>query len=299
MSTCIALTDVSKRYGSTMAVDRLSLEVQTGEVLGLLGPNGAGKSTTLSMLTGLVRPTSGDISLFGKDLRGEYIEIAKRVGVVVERPVFYEYLSTRRNMKVHARLAQHAGNVDRILDLVGLLHVANKKAGVLSHGLRQRLALAQALLTEPELLILDEPTAGMDVESTQDVLTLLRRLADEARVTIVFSSHLMQEVETLCDRVAILNEGRLLTCEQTDALLSFDPSRVEVLVDAAERAGKRLREQSWVAAVEIYPGRVAVRLGDATVHQLTCFLVNGGFQVFGVIPRRRTLKDFFLRVLNQ
>lgn len=179
-----------------------------------------------------------------------------------------------------------------------MLPWASVKAGDLSQGLRQRLGLAQAMLTEPELLVLDEPTLGLDVEATHEILTLLRHLADEAKVTILFSSHMLHEVEQLCDRVAILNQGKLVACERTDALLSYDQSRVEVLLDGEEKAAKRLSEQPWIVEVQAKPGRVLVHLREDNVNQLASFLVNAGFQVSGIIPKRRTLKDYFLKVMN-
>jgi ABC-2 type transport system ATP-binding protein len=154
------------------------------------------------------------------------------------------------------------------------------------------------MLTEPELLILDEPTAGLDVEATQEVLQLLRRLAEEAKVTILFSSHLLNEVEMLCQRVAILNQGRMVACERIGSLLSYDQTQIEVLLDGVEGAAKRLAEQSWVESVDVKPGRLHVHLREANASQLTGFLVNAGYQVTGVIPRRRTLQDYFLRVMN-
>jgi ABC-2 type transport system ATP-binding protein len=299
MPTCIQLEKLTKCYGKTVAVGGLSFEVETGEVLGLLGPNGAGKSTTLYMLTGLVRPTAGSVSLFGRDLHNHFLDIAQRMGVLVERPSFYEHLSARRNLMIFAQLAGREVNIDRALDRVDLLRAGDGKVRGFSQGMRQRLGLAQALLTEPELLILDEPTSGLDIEATQEVLALLRQLAEEAKVTIVFSSHLLHEVETLCDRVAVLNEGNLVACEAMDALLSYDESRVDVLVDAPDAVAKRLGEQDWVTGVSSYPGRVHVRLDGVSVNHLTAFLVNNGYKLAGVIPKRRTLRDYFLEVLQK
>ena len=153
MAVCIQTVELVKRYGSTVAVDHLSLEVQSGEVLGLLGPNGAGKSTTIGMLAGLIRPTSGSISIFGKDTRRQFIEIISRTGVVCERPAFYDHLSVRENLLILARLARREVTVDKTLDRVGLLHAAGTKAHALSMGMRQRLGLAQALLLEPAVPI--------------------------------------------------------------------------------------------------------------------------------------------------
>ncbi len=298
MAACISLKHVTKTYGSSVAVGGLSLEVERGEVFGLLGPNGAGKSTTLYMLAGLVHPDSGTVSIFGKNLQKHFLSIARRVGVLVERPVFFDYLSARRNLKLQARLARREVNVDRALDLAGLLRYGDKKAGHLSQGLRQRLGLAQAMLTEPELLILDEPASGLDVESAQEILRMLRRIADEAKVTILFSSHQMFEVESLCDRVAVLNEGRLVACERTEDLLAYDTSQVEVLLEGAEGAAKRLTEQAWVVSAEARKGRVHVRLRDAQPQQLMQFLLGAGYHLDGVVPKRRTLQEYFLKTLN-
>ncbi|HUW59808.1 MAG TPA: ABC transporter ATP-binding protein [Candidatus Bathyarchaeia archaeon] len=298
MAVCIQTVELVKRYGSTLAVDRLNLEVQAGEVLGLLGPNGAGKSTTIGMLAGLIRPTSGSVSVFGKDLRRHFLEIMSRIGVVCERPAFYGHLSARENLLILARLARREVTVDKPLDRVGLLDVASKKVQTLSMGMRQRLGLAQALLLEPELLILDEPANGLDPEATREMLGLLRQLANEAHVTIVFSSHMLHDAEELCDRVAIINKGRLITCDRTDALLSYDQTHAEVLIDTAEAAAKRLVDMAWVVSVEARPGRLDVVLRDANIHQLNSFLLNTGYHVAGIMPRRRTLQDYFLKVLN-
>lgn len=299
MPVCVQTENLSKRYGAVTAVDGLSLSINEGEVFGLLGPNGAGKSTTLYMLCGLVAPTSGRVSLFGRDLHEHFVSVMGRVGVLTERPSFYNHLTVRRNLQLLARLADKDVTIDRALDRVGLLGVAQRRVGTLSHGMRQRLGLAQALLSEPELLILDEPTAGLDPESTQEILRLLRFLADQAGVTIIFSSHQLQEVEVLCDRVGVINQGKLVSCEEVEHLLSYDPSQVDVLVDALEAAEKRLAEQSWVRSVEATKGRLRVHLNGGTVHQLTAFLISSGYRLSGVMPRRRTLQEYFIKVLNR
>jgi len=299
MATCIHMAGVTRRFGTRTAVSDFSLDVQTGEIVGLLGPNGAGKSTTLNMLCGLVRPQRGEICLFGKDLRRHFIEIARKTGVVLERPVFYEHLSVRRNLKLQARLARRTVNVDRILGMAGILECAGELAGTLPQEMRQRLALAHAILTEPELLLLDEPTAGLNAESTQEIHQLLRRLVDEAKVTVLFTSHLLHEVQCVCDRVAIMNEGRLAAVEPANHLLSYDTSRLEVIVDHPERALKRLGGQTWLRRAELKSGYLDVWVEEGAAHQLTALLLGSGLQIAGIVPRRRTLKDYLMRVLNQ
>jgi ABC-2 type transport system ATP-binding protein len=291
--------DLTRIYGKLVAVGGLSLEVQPGEIFGLLGPNGAGKTTTLAMLTGLVPASSGHAMLFGKDLRNDFLSIAPRIGVLFERQAFYDHLTAHRNLLLLSRLSGKDLTVDRALDRVGLLHAAHRKVGTFSTGMRQRLGVAQALMTEPELLILDEPTNHLDAESSREVLHLLRTLSREAGVTVIYASHMLHEVEAICDRVAILNKGRLLRCDRLDTLLSYDQHDVDVLIDAPEGAARRLAPLDWVASAEPGQGRVHVMLAPGgSIHQLTAFLVGGGFRLSGVVPRRRTLQDYFLKVLN-
>lgn len=299
MASCIRLNNLSKNYGATAAVKDLTLEIEQGEIFALLGPNGAGKSTTLHMLCGLVRPTSGSVSLFGKDLQSNFLDIAPRIGVLLERPSFYDYLTVSKNLRILAALSNKEVTIDKTLDLVGMLHFSDQKVGTLSAGMRQRLGLAQAFLTEPELLILDEPTNGLDVEQSQESIRLLRRLADDAQVTIVMSSHRMDEVEGLCDRVAVMNEGRLVTCDDTDALLSYDTTHLEILMDTPEPAARRLREEDWVHSVEAKRGKLIVKLKEPNPHRLNAFLIGAGYQISGLIPRKRTLQEFFLKALNR
>ncbi len=298
MNACVQITSLSKRYGSVAAVQDLSIEIQSGEVLGLLGPNGAGKSTTLYMLAGLVRPTSGHIAIFGKELHRHYLDIAPSVGVMVERPALHDYLSVRDNLLLSARLAGRQVTVERTLEMVGLRTVASRRVRTLSTGMRQRLGLAQALLLEPALLILDEPANGLDPEAAQEVLALLRQLADEANVTILISSHMLNDVEQLCDRIAILHEGRLAACDRTDNLLSYDQTQVQVLLDAPEAAAKRLLEQPWIESLTVGPGRIDVVLREPNPHQLIAFLVTAGYRLAGVTPKRRTLHDYFMETIK-
>lgn len=298
MPACISLDNVTKSYGATVAVSRLTLDVRRGEIFGLLGPNGAGKSTTLLMLCGLVRPISGTIQIFGQDFREHFLDIIPRMGVLLERPAFYDRLTVAKNLSLLTRLARKNITIDRALDLVDMTHLAEERVANLSSGFRQRLGLAQAFLTEPELLLLDEPTNGLDVEHAYETLRLLRRLASEAGVTIVFSSHLMHEVENLCDRVAILNRGQLIACEKTESLLSHDNTTVDVLLDSPEAASRQLAEQEWVRAVELQHGKLIVRLIDPKPHRLNTFLVEAGYHVHALTPRRQTLQEYFLKALN-
>ena len=299
MSTVISLKNLSKRYGHVAALSGLTLDIQPGEIFGVLGQDGAGKSTLLKILTGLVRPTSGEVLLFGKDLHTGFLEAAARFGALIGEPAFYGQLSVRRNLLLQARLAGKPVSVNRVLDWVDLVEVAHERVDDLPLTTRRRLALAQALLSEPELLLLDEPFQGLDFEAAQRGMDLLARLRDEARVTTVLATHMLHEVESVVDRVALLHEGRLLACEGVETLLAYHPDQAEVWLEGAEAAARRLSEQAWVAEVMTRPGRLTVRLHEKGVHYLNSFLVQAGYRVDALIPRRRTLQDYLFKVMNK
>ena len=195
---------LTKRFGATVAVDAVDVQVRRGEILGLLGPNGAGKTTTTKLLLGLLRPTAGEVRLFGEPFRAGHLA---RVGAMVEGTAAYPYLSARDNLRVLARMGEVAEpRVEELLAQTGLAAVARRRFGSYSMGMKQRLGLAAALLRDPDILLLDEPTSGLDPEGQRDVHALIRRVAAEGK-GVLFSSHQLAEVEQLCDRVVILREG--------------------------------------------------------------------------------------------
>lgn len=298
MPACIEIRNLTKYFGATRAIDDLTIEVNRGEVFGILGPEGSGKSTLISMLANLVHPTSGEIRIFGRELRRNFIQLAPRIGYVLDRPAFYEHLTVSKNLQLISRLSRRNVNYDRALDLVGLHHASEREARDLSRASRQRLALAVAFLGEPELLVLDDPASGLNPEQSQEILNLLRYLADRSGVTVLISSQMMHEVEMLCDRVAVLNQGRLVSAGPTDRLLSYDTTTLEILVEHTEALARRLKDESWVESVEVKPGRVVVKLKGRDPHQLIAFLVEKKYPVSGIIPRRRTLQEYFLKALN-
>jgi ABC-2 type transport system ATP-binding protein len=225
MQTAIRTEQLTKRYGDLVAVDGLNLTVQTGEVFGLLGPNGAGKTTTIAMLLGLIRPTSGRAELFGQAITNDLPAVLRNVGAMIEAPAFYPYLSGRANLQVLARMRGIAdGRVDTVLATVGLSDRGRHRVRTYSQGMKQRLAIAAALLGEPRLILLDEPTNGLDPAGTVEMRQLIRTLSSNG-TTVVLCSHLLSEVEQLCERIAILNKGRLVAEGTVTALLAAAGSR--------------------------------------------------------------------------
>jgi len=204
--------NLTKRFGARTAVDRLTIRVEREDIYGFLGPNGAGKSTTLRMLLGLVKPSSGSIKFPVNESSWEYLRARSRVGAIIETPAFYEHFSARRNLQLLSSLSGGVSKkrVEEVLEIVGLRDRAGDPVKVYSYGMRQRLGIAQALLPTPQLIILDEPTNGLDPQGIHETRKLIRRLRDELRLTILLSSHLLTEIEQLCNRVGIIHEGRLL-----------------------------------------------------------------------------------------
>jgi len=236
--TVIRLRHLTKDYGSLRAVDDLNLEVYSGECFGFLGPNGAGKTTTIGMMLGLVHPTAGSVEILGQPVTPGRTEALRKVGALVGTPGFYPYLSARQHLRLLARMYDQVTStrVDDVLTLVGLAADADRPVGTYSTGMKQRLGLAAALLHEPPLLILDEPTNGLDPLGMAEIRVLLRRLVDQG-TTVFLSSHLLHEVEQICDRVAILHQGRLLALGAVSELLQESRDLEEVFLNVVGRAG--------------------------------------------------------------
>jgi ABC-2 type transport system ATP-binding protein len=202
---------LAKRYGQRLAVEDASFTVRPGEVFGFLGPNGAGKTTTIRMIVGLVRPTSGRVLVAGRDLVADREAALRRMGCIVESPDFYDYLTGRENLRHFARMIdrQAMGRIDPLSELLRIRERLDDRVGTYSLGMRQRLGIVQALLGDPAVLVLDEPANGLDPSGIRELRTLLRRLADERGISVFVSSHLLGEVEKVCDRLAIVHRGRV------------------------------------------------------------------------------------------
>ncbi|MGS2616742.1 ATP-binding cassette domain-containing protein [Micromonospora sp. LZ34] len=287
---------MTKRYpGGVTAVDGLDLRVRTGEVLGFLGPNGAGKTTTMRMLVGLVRPTSGRIRVLGLP-PGAPGQLA-RVGALIESPAFYPHLSGLDNLRLAARLAGVPDSAaDRVLAEVGLAGRARSAFRTYSLGMKQRLGVAAALLKDPTLLILDEPTNGLDPAGVSEIRDLLRSLGQRGR-TVLLSSHVLGEVEQVCDRIAVLDHGRLIADGSPDDLRGALGQAV-LLIDAApvDRAVACLREHDRVRAVEVVDGGLRVTTDPALAADLNRRLVEAGVDVRELRPLRHSLEEAFLEL---
>ena len=297
----IETAGLTKDFGRLRAVDQLSLSVARGELFGFLGPNGAGKSTTIRMLLGLVRPTAGSASLFGLPVRGERLQIARRVGAIVEKPVFYDYLSGWRNLKLFSDLSGGvaADQIEHALKTVGLWGRERDRVGAYSQGMRQRLGLARALLPEPELLVLDEPASGLDPEGLAEVRDLLRRLAQERGITVFLSSHLLHEVEQICTDVGVISRGRLIARGKVPDLLGDTSQRLRIEVDAPARALEIIRRLDFCHTPTMHPSSVEVSTTREQVPRLNAILVQSGLSVYALVPQRRSLEELYLTVMQE
>jgi len=298
----LALHEVSKRFGRIYAVDHLSLEVAPGQMAGFLGPNGAGKSTTLYMIPRLVRPTSGHISLFGVDIWKDYKKAIRSVGITVESPAFYEYLSGRKNLELSARLHENVtpGEIDEILERVGLAERQHDSVRIYSTGMRQRLGIGRALLGRPRLLILDEPTNGMDPEGTQEILSFLREKVKKEGLTIFISSHLMSEIEEFCDTVCVINRGKLVASGSVRELLKPHERVVRVTFQGHMPDGEFSGRHAQIRKVEpVNADTVEITLAQDDSAWLNQSLLQAGFKVSAIAPKQKTLKEFFLSITGE
>ena len=286
---------LTKRFGKLLAVDSVDLTVRRGEVYGFLGPNGAGKTTTLRILLGLIRPTAGTALVAGHP-PGSRAGL-RAIGSMVESATFYPYLSGRTNLRV---MADYAGvpqrRVDQALDVVDLTGRARRRFGAYSMGMKQRLGVAAALLKEPDLLILDEPTNGLDPQGVVEMRTLIRELASGGR-TVMLSSHQLTEVEQICDRVGVIRNGRLVV-ETTVATLR---GGARLLVRAApdDQAGAALSALAGADAVQRVDGAFHVAVDPGRAAEVTATLAAAGVQVSEVRPVEQSLEDVFLRLVSE
>ena len=294
----IETTSLTKRYGRIVAVDGLSMEVPRGHIFGLLGPNGSGKTTTMSMLLGLVRPTAGSFSLFGAPTQHE--SALHRVGAIIETPSFYPYLSGRQNLAYFQGIlgGGTAAELDDLLEQVGLADRGNDRFHTYSLGMKQRLGLAYALLGDPELLFLDEPTNGMDPAGMAEVRELIRNLGTDER-TVLLSSHLLHEVEEVCDSVAILSKGKLIAQGKVADLLRQSREQVRVRTTDDDAAVGIISALDWVEAVTPEAGALMVTAPTDRSGELTAALSRSAVYVTEMTPVQASLEEYFLDVTGE
>ncbi len=285
---------LKKSFGNFTAVEDANLQVRKGEVFGFLGPNGAGKTTTIGMILGLLHPTAGEVRIFGETVTPSHNKALRKVGSLVGAPALVPYLSGKQNLEIIARLSPQItqAKIQETIQQVGLADAANRPAGKYSTGMKQRLGLAIAMLHSPEILILDEPTNGMDPAGMREVRDLLRGLADQG-VTVMLSSHLLHEVEQVCDRVAVINKGKVIAQGAVSELLG-NQTHVKVHVDNPTQVAAILAQIP--GAVNIQPNGRFVTLAGVTSQNIIAHLAANGIYPNEITSGRPDLESLFLEL---
>jgi ABC-2 type transport system ATP-binding protein len=294
----IQLTNVIKKFAGRTAVDDLSFTVPRGEIFGLLGHNGAGKSTAIGMMLGQVWPTSGELRICGHDVQSNRRDALRQVGAIFETPVFYDYLSGTRNLEILSTYTAPTSQarICEVVDWVGLTGREQSKVRTYSHGMRSRLALAQALLPKPELLILDEPSDGLDPEGIHEMRQTILRLQRELGLTILLSSHLLNEVEQLCTRIAVLQQGKKVF-EGNVADVKMALGKVALKTPQFVTASKLLLERGLIIATA-EEKFITLAEGRSTA-EITQALISAGIPVEGIWQHEQTVEDFYLGLINR
>jgi lantibiotic transport system ATP-binding protein len=294
----IETKNLLKKYRGRAAVENLNLNIRKGEIYGFLGPNGAGKTTTIRLLLGLISPTSGAIEMFGKDLRKERLNILRRVGSLVESPSYYGHLSAVQNLEAIRRILDvPKSRIAEVLEIVSLTGEERRPVKGFSLGMKQRLGIASALLGNPELLILDEPTNGLDPSGIQEIRDLIKRMPEEHGITVLVSSHLLSEIELMADTVGIIRQGRMVYQDSISNLQQQAAGEMRLIVSEPEGALAVARLRGYEGALQ--KGTLSFsRMNDDNVSYLVKTLVEHGHSIYRVEERRQSLEDFFLQVVG-
>jgi ABC-2 type transport system ATP-binding protein len=294
---------ISKSFGSLKAVQDLSLSVKEGDIYGFIGPNGAGKTTSIRMMLGLIEASSGSARVFGYDISRDFKKAIPKVGALVEGPAFYPYMSGRKNLRLFGRLSGGVGEdrIQEVLEMVGLGRRGDHHVKGYSQGMRQRLGIALALLHRPRLLILDEPTNGLDPQGTREVRNLVRRIRDEEATTVFLSSHLLAEMEMICDRIGIIYRGEIIKEGRMDDLIGSgsDVVSIQVEPDRDREAMEYLAQTPGISPELVRRGWIEFPRHDLELFPLNKQLVEKGFKVSSISARRRSLEEYFVGLTGE
>ncbi|MBB5178958.1 ABC-2 type transport system ATP-binding protein [Planomicrobium koreense] len=297
----MTLIGLKKTIGSKPIIKGLTFEIKRGEVFGFLGPNGAGKTTTIRMMVGLMDITEGDVLIEGKSIKDNFKEAVRHVGAIVENPEMYPFLSGWKNLQQYARMTEGVSQerIKEVVELVGLGNAIHEKAGRYSLGMRQRLGIAQALLHKPSILILDEPTNGLDPSGIREIRKYIRNLAEKENVAVIVSSHLLSEIELMCDRIGIIKKGELIAIEDVKTVEDHSALKdVHIEVHPLEMAKDYLQSE-MDQTIAINKKELIVSAKREDIPQILKNLVNRGMDVYGVRILQSTLEDKFFDLIGE
>lgn len=298
----ISVRHLSKKFGSFQAIHDVSFSVYKGDVFGFLGPNGAGKSTSIRCLNSLIKPDSGTIEIFGESITTHRESILGRVGSIIEKPDFYKYLSAYRNLEIFSRISGKPSSkqeIYKMLDFVGLGGRERDKFAGFSHGMKQRLGIAQTLLHNPDLIILDEPTTGLDPQGIIDIRNLILRLKNEQNKTVLLSSHNLAEIELICNRMVIINKGRSMVEGKVSELMNGENLILRLEASPLSQAKNVLL--TWKPELQwenVGDTALQFPIEKSEIPLLTKFLVDQKIEIYS-LEAKRTLEDYFIKIINQ
>lgn len=298
----LQVNGVTKQIGHKKIVDRLSFNIHQGEIVGLLGPNGAGKTTTIRMIVGLIGMSEGDVLIKGESVKRHFAKAIAHVGGIIENPEFYPYMTGYDNLKQYQRMAKGITEerIAEVVRLVGLQDAMKKRVKAYSLGMRQRLGIAQALLHNPSILILDEPTNGLDPAGIREMRDYLKKIAREEGIAILVSSHLLSEMELMCSRVVVIQEGKLVTVRtlgDSSAVKEEEQIQVMLRVNDAEQAKLRLvcMEELRVVGIDTDRNQVTIAVHDRDIPNVIDVLRNEGVSLYRIEEMKESLEDEFLK----
>lgn len=299
MSYILQTNHLSKMIDGKELVTDVNIHVKQGEIYGFLGPNGAGKTTVMKMVTNLWKPTSGNVVLFGKTLENTSYEVLKRMGSIIEFPTFYEHMSGRENLKLHCEYMGYynKGSVEEALEMLGLTSAADQQAKRYSLGMKQRLGIARAILCRPELVILDEPTNGLDPAGMKQIRDLFRMLCTEYNMTFMISSHLLSEIESIADTVGVINHGRMMKEISMKEIVETNTAFIELVVGDTKRAAYILADKMKLNNFKIVDdSKIRIYERGVTTQRISKELMTGGVELVSINQHTETLEDYFLKM---
>ncbi|WP_010630663.1 ABC transporter ATP-binding protein [Sporolactobacillus vineae] len=294
----VVLEHVTKKFGRKTVIDDLSFKIYGGEVFGFLGPNGAGKTTTIRMIVGLMRMTRGNIFIQGHSVKGDFRQAMRQVGAIVENPEMYKFLTGYQNLVHYARMIPGISKerIGEVVKLVDLEERINEKVKKYSLGMRQRLGLAQALLHHPSVLILDEPTNGLDPQGIHDLRNYLHDLSRREGVAVIVSSHLLSEMQLMCDRIGIIQKGKLLGVETVSQFMEEGGGKVRFTVNDGAKAAQTVKDKLALNPLTVLTDAFELAIAYEKIPVVVDTLVNGGTRIYGVESVTQSLEDRFLEV---
>ncbi|MBU3713971.1 MAG: ABC transporter ATP-binding protein [Ferruginibacter sp.] len=300
MSTILEVQGLTKKYKNLTAVNNLSFKVEQGDIYGFLGQNGAGKSTTIRMMLSLIKPTSGEIEIFGKSLYANKKEILSQIGAIIEKPDMYKFLSAYDNLRIFSKMSRIKADRKKImeqLEVVGLANRSKSKVKTFSQGMKQRLGIAIALIHNPSLIILDEPTNGLDPQGIADIRNLILSLSKEMNKTVIVSSHLLSEIELIANRMIVIDKGKKIVEGTVKELL--DPAKTSVTLDTtnSELALEKLKSSPWSESLTKKAHQIVLQLNKADIPSMVVFLTESGIGINAIQPRH-SLEAYFLSLTN-